>query len=69
MVPDECDLSGDFDGDGFVDLDDFTFFGPCVEGPDVPVPPSCDMADTDFDADADLVDLAGMQRAFTGNGP
>ncbi|MCP4593910.1 MAG: hypothetical protein GY842_24510 [bacterium] len=65
---------GDYDGDGDVDLDDFTIFAECMEGPDAipaPTPPttSDDCLDTfDFepDNDVDLADFAEFQEAFTG---
>ena len=51
-----------------LDLDDYALFQPCVVGPFVALPPSCDMADTDFDGDSDLIDFANLQQAFTGSG-
>ena len=64
--------SADFDGNGNVDLDDFTTLGRCLAGSDEPVPPAgchqTDFAngDLDGDNDVDLADFAVFQEAFTG---
>ncbi len=68
------DGRGDFDSDGFVDLDDYYFFQECLAnngpgifgGPDLDAGPGCRFADFDFDTDVDLADFAVFQRAFTG---
>lgn len=57
--------SGDANGDGHVDLDDFAVLPACVTGPDVHYgDPACEAFDLDLDGDVDLFDLAGFQRAF-----
>jgi hypothetical protein len=61
-------LSGDLDGDGDVDIDDFDLFADCISGPDVGFPPDCDLADLDGDGDVDLSDFAEFQSVFTGGG-
>lgn len=66
-------VSGDFDGDGDVDLDDFAAFYDCLSGPDqapTPDPPTapqdCLSAfDFDADSDVDLLDFGAFQLAFT----
>ncbi|MCK4341908.1 MAG: hypothetical protein KAY37_09325 [Phycisphaerae bacterium] len=65
-------LSGDFEPDGDVDLNDFNTFSTCQAGPDeVTPPPGCDpadfdAADLDCDEDVDLADFSIFQTAFTG---
>jgi uncharacterized lipoprotein YddW (UPF0748 family) len=64
-------LPGDMDADldiDFEDLDPFTF---CLVGPEVTFPPThfCTAGDADGDRDLDLVDVASLQREFTGPGP
>jgi len=65
-------LPGDIDQDGDVDLDDFSLLAGCVNGPDVPAPPSsCDQsnfdrADLDHDDDVDFIDFGLFQVVFTG---
>ena len=68
-------VTGDFDGDGDVDLDDLARFTDCLAGPgatpDPPDPFSVEDCLTAFDFDGDLdVDLdnfAGLQEVFTGS--
>ncbi|MCK4342413.1 MAG: RHS repeat protein [Phycisphaerae bacterium] len=77
-VPDECETiaAGDFDADGDVDMDDFTFLVDCMAGPwEIPNPPvpecvaACLAAfDWDDDDDVDLADFAEFQVLFTGSG-
>ncbi|MCK4660653.1 MAG: hypothetical protein KAV82_14115, partial [Phycisphaerae bacterium] len=62
----------DFDGDGDVDLGDFTGFTQCMAGPGAtpnPSLPQCagacrDAFDFDEDQDVDLEDFAAFQEAF-----
>ncbi len=71
--PDQIDAAswngrGDGDGDSDVDLADFESFGNCLAGPNVTVPPECEIYDFDGDFDVDWSDLAGFQKVFTGPG-
>ncbi len=57
----------DFDGDGDVDLTDFSFFQMCFNGPNAPSPlPECGPADIQADGDVDLGDFALFQTCFNG---
>lgn len=57
----------DFDKDGDVDLDDFTFFRMCFSGPNRSILyPECQPADADGDADVDLADFAVFRGCFNG---
>lgn len=66
------DGSADYDSDGNVDGRDFYFFHECLTndrpgingGPDEDAGPGCHFADSDFDADVDLRDVATFQTAF-----
>jgi len=58
---------GDLDGDGDVDLADFTVFQLCYGGSSVPAPTPCRIADFDSDLDVDLSDFAIFQVNFTGS--
>ncbi len=65
-------VTGDFDADGDVDLDDYGLFYACFDGPGVPPAGSCPGgvdADLDNDGDVDLDDFAVMQAAFAGLAP
>jgi len=66
--------TGDFDGDGDTDLDDYNIVEGCLVGPDVTTPtPGCDpedFANVDLegeDGDVDLADFAVFQAAFSGS--
>lgn len=63
--PDACDLTGDFDADGRLTLNDYSAWLGCLAGPcaltSCPAPyyaqPCCLMADFDSDGDVDLRDM------------
>jgi hypothetical protein len=58
---------GDCDTDLDVDLEDYSTFYQCLDGPQSgPVTPTCQCADLDEDDDVDLTDFVLFQRAFTG---
>ena len=71
MIP--TDGSGDFDSNGVVTLDDFYFVHECLtndrpgikSGLGNDAGPGCRFADLDADGDADLLDFADFQTAFT----
>jgi len=63
-------IPGDFDGDGDVDLSDFTMFQLCFGGSNNPPAPTCPPgvdADLDGDGDVDLADFLIFQQNFTGS--
>jgi len=63
-------LSGDFDGDGDVDLSDFVTFQLCFAGSSNPPASTCPPglnADLDGDGDVDLGDFLIFQQHFTGS--
>lgn len=68
--PDECDVQGDADGSGAVDLGDWLSLHACLTGPcmtlpcDLPLYPHacCSWFDHDTDNDIDLADLGNFQH-------
>lgn len=61
---------GDYNGDGYVDLEDFAYWEACMTGPDGGLPdPDCAAFDFDSDIDVDLLDFGGFTVAFTGPSP
>jgi len=58
---------GDCNGDGGVNLFDYSDYVACVTGPNRPVGDTpCPCFDRDGDRDVDLADFAGLQGAFNG---
>ncbi len=67
ITPGDAGLPGDFDGDGDVDIFDFSAFLDCVTGPGGGVPPGCATFDFDADDDVDFVDNGQLLLVFTGS--
>jgi hypothetical protein len=60
-------LTGDFNLDGAVDMDDYLIFQACTTGPAiVPPAPGCEKADLDGDGDVDQDDFGLFQANMTG---
>lgn len=60
-------LTGDLDGDGEIDLTDYTLFEGCLTGPgEGALPPGCSDADLDGNGRVDLRDVAIFQQVFQG---
>jgi len=58
-------VPGDFDGDGDVDLADFSAWDGCLTGPNAgPYADGCQTFDFESDGDVDLRDFAGFQAAL-----
>jgi hypothetical protein len=57
-------VAGDLNGDGDVDIDDYTMLADCVTGPSGGLLAGCGFADLDGDADVDLADLETFTRVF-----
>ncbi|MCA9249794.1 MAG: FG-GAP repeat protein [Phycisphaerales bacterium] len=56
--------SGDRDGNGIIDLADFTGLEPCLVGPESDLNEGCECFDFDLDGDNDLNDFAVFQAIF-----
>jgi hypothetical protein len=56
--------TGDFNGDGHVNLADWDLLSPCLAGPAAGLGSGCTCEDTDADVDADLADFAVVQHGF-----
>ncbi len=59
-------IAGDWDGDGDVDLFDYTAFLGCVGEPGAPAGVECAVFDLDADGDVDREDFGILQIGFTG---
>ncbi|MEK6675336.1 MAG: hypothetical protein AABZ47_06730 [Planctomycetota bacterium] len=57
----------DADCNGDVDLNDYRLLSGCVGGSDKRLSLGCESLDFDLDGDVDLVDVAALQREFTGS--
>lgn len=69
MISETLDVTafetGDFDGNGQVDLIDYAAFPACMTSPNGgPPPPACAPGDLDGDGDVDLRDFRRFQRRF-----
>ncbi len=58
---------GDFNGDGDVDLFDYTEFHRCMTGPGGSVEGDCEAGDFDGDGDIDLIDYRRVSNRFSGD--
>ncbi len=57
----------DFDGDGDVDLADYTALDPCVLGVQAITSSTCTCTDLNADGQVDLYDIAVFQQTYTGS--
>ena len=57
-------MAADVDGNGVVDLDDFSAIAACLQGPGTPVTPACATSDVDRNNAVDLRDVAIHQRGM-----
>jgi hypothetical protein len=65
LVTDACQIFGDADSSGTVDIDDWSQVFDCMSGPGIPVSGQpCRLCILDCDDDVDLRDMAIFQRAF-----
>lgn len=65
--PDLIFATGDYNGDGDVDLFDFAEFQNCVTGQGGKIPDECAAGDFDGDDDIDLLDFRRFAPRFTGD--
>jgi hypothetical protein len=65
-TPDVCQVSGDLNVDGVIDLADFLLWEACMTGPEGGLLEGCDNADFDKDGDVDMFDKGGFSDVFTG---
>ncbi len=61
-----ADVPGDCDHDGDVDLDDYSLFPDCLDGPGVTGSIQCECFDLNHDGAVDLADFAVFRLALTG---
>lgn len=62
----ECELLGDYNGDGDIDGDDFSSLTICLQGPEVTLVGDCgDRLDFDGDGDVDMLDVAEFMIRFS----
>jgi hypothetical protein len=61
-----CFVAADCDRDGNVDIDDFSVFQGCFNGPNRSYPTGCTSLDLDHDSDVDLADFSIFQACFNG---
>jgi hypothetical protein len=61
-----AEVTGDFDGDADVDIDDYVIVHDCLTGPEGGILPDCGPVDLGGDDDVDIHDLAAFQLAFGG---
>jgi hypothetical protein len=61
--------TGDMDGDGDLDTQDYSAWAACFAGPAITITVDCSCADLDGDDDTDLLDFAEFQALFMGSAP
>jgi len=65
-TPDNVEITGDHDGDGDVDGDDFAVFDKCMTAPSIGADLDCRCSfDFDRDTDIDLEDFSALQSVFS----
>lgn len=65
VIPRVPSKPADFNGDTYVDLDDFAIFADCASGDQVPFSGDCAKADLDDDGDVDMTDFAVFQICYS----
>jgi hypothetical protein len=55
---------GDHNGDGSIDLTDYSAFPECLAGPNEMTPPACEVFDFSEDGHVAIDDYAALQRDF-----